>query len=207
MKGEHHYHGSSGHHPHGGPWGAGPRPWVQALFNRPGGFSGGFGPGGFGPPGFGRGPKVRRGDVRAAILDVLAVAPMNGYQLIQQIAERTGGQWKPSPGSVYPTLQQLEDEALIHTTHDDGKKAWTLTDEGRAYVGDHGEEMAATWRAFDEAEEEDETPDLRGTISHVAAAVWQVAVSGSPEQKEEARQILAETRRRLYGLLAEGDEP
>ena len=81
-----------------------------------------------------RGPKARRGDVRAAILSVLSDAPRNGYQVIQEIAERTGGAWKPSPGSIYPTLQQLEDEGLVVQTEDGGRKAYALTDEGRGYV-------------------------------------------------------------------------
>ena len=97
------------------------------------------------------GPRVRRGDVRAAILDVLAVEPMNGYQIIQQIAERSGGAWKPSPGSVYPTVQQLEDEGLVEGT--EGRRAAGCSaDRGRpGYVEEHPDELAATWRAFDEA--------------------------------------------------------
>ena len=84
--------------------------------------------------GGGRGPKVRRGDVRSAILDVLAVEPMNGYQIIQQIAERSSGAWKPSPGSVYPTVQQLEDEGLVEGTEGGGTRLLRLTEEGKAYV-------------------------------------------------------------------------
>ena len=82
-----------------------------------------------------RGPKARRGDVRAAILSVLSDAPRNGYQVIQEIAERTGGAWKPSPGSIYPTLQQLEDEGLVVQTEDGGRKAYALTDEGSRLRG------------------------------------------------------------------------
>ena len=102
----------------------------------------GFGGPGFGGPGFGgppwargmRGPKARRGDVRAAILSVLSDQPRNGYQVIQEIAERTAGAWKPSPGSIYPTLQQLEDEGLVVQVEDGGRKVYTLTDAGRDYV-------------------------------------------------------------------------
>ena len=97
---------------------------------------------------------MRRGDVRAAILDVLAVEPMNGYQVIQQIAERSGGAWKPSPGSVYPTLQQLEDEGLVEGTEVEGRRLLQLTGAGREYVAEHPEEMAATWRAFEPNGEE-----------------------------------------------------
>jgi DNA-binding PadR family transcriptional regulator len=155
--------------------------------------------------GRGRGPRVRRGDVRAAILDVLAVEPMNGYQIIQQIAERSGGAWKPSPGSVYPTVQQLEDEGLVGGRESDGRRLLELTVEGRQYVADHPEELAATWRPFDQAEEEQETGDLKPVIGQVMAAVWQVVVSGTKQQQAEAAEILADARRKLYGLLAEGD--
>jgi DNA-binding PadR family transcriptional regulator len=153
-----------------------------------------------------RGPKVRRGDVRAAILDVLAVEPMNGYQIIQQIAERSGGAWKPSPGSVYPTVQQLEDAGLVEGHEADGRRLLQLTDAGRRYVEEHPEEMAATWKVFDEGPEPGhETGDLKPVIGQVMAAVWQIVVSGTRQQQAEAAEILADTRRRLYGLLADGD--
>jgi DNA-binding PadR family transcriptional regulator len=154
---------------------------------------------------FGRGPKVRRGDVRAAILDVLAVEPMNGYQVIQQIAERSGGAWKPSPGSVYPTVQQLEDEGLVRGQEGSGRRLLELTDEGRAYVESHPEELAATWRPFDSGQEDEGPGDLKPVIGQVMGAVWQVIVSGTKQQKAEAAEILADTRRRLYGILADGD--
>ncbi len=193
--------------PGGGPWGAaswgsnpwesGPPPWVQGLL-------------GLAQSGrqAARGPKVRRGDVRAAILDVLAVEPMNGYQVIQQIAERSGGAWKPSPGSVYPTVQQLEDEGLVEGHEVEGRRLLRLTDEGRRYVEEHPDELAGTWRAFDEAagaEPDGHAGDLKPVIGQVMGAVWQVIVSGTEQQRAEAAEILAETRRKLYGLLAEGD--
>lgn len=180
---------------HGGkPWSSGPPPWVQGLI--------GFAQGGghF----TARGPKVRRGDVRAAILDVLSVEPMNGYQIIQQIAERSGGVWKPSPGSVYPTVQQLEDEGLVEGRDGEGRRMLQLTDEGRGYVEEHRDEMDATWQAFERPVEE-ETSELKPVIGQVMAAVWQIIVSGNRQQQAEAAEVLAETRRKLYGLLAEGD--
>ena len=187
------WHGESwgGHHG-GGPWGAGPPPWVQAFA-------------GLGRTGFPRGAKVRRGDVRTAILDVLSTQSMNGYQIIQQIAERSRGVWKPSPGSVYPTVSQLEDEGLIRARDDEGgRRLLELTEEGRAYVEDHPDEMAKTWQAFDEARA-DEPSDIKQVIGQVMAACWQVAVTGGPQQKAEAAEILAEARRKLYNLLGEGD--
>jgi DNA-binding PadR family transcriptional regulator len=151
-----------------------------------------------------RGPKVRRGDVRTAILDVLSAEPMNGYQVIQQIAERSGGVWKPSPGSVYPTLQQLEDEGLVEPVGDGGRRLLQLSGAGRTHLEEHPDEVAATWRAFDE-EPDEETHELKPVIGQVMSAVWQVVVAGTAQQQAEAAEILAETRRQLYGLLAEGD--
>ncbi len=179
------------------PWGSGPPPWLQGLL--------GLAQSGAAAT---KGPKVRRGDVRAAILDVLAVEPMNGYQIIQQIAERTGGAWKPSPGSVYPTVQQLEDEGLVEGTASESRRLLQLTEAGRAYVEEHPDELAATWKAFDEAAEappEADTHDLKPVIGQVMSAVWQVVTSGTRQQQAEAAEILAETRRKLYGLLADGD--
>jgi DNA-binding PadR family transcriptional regulator len=91
---------------------------------------------------------VRRGDVRAAILHVLNDEARNGYQIITEITERSGGAWKPSPGSVYPTLQQLEDEGLVESFEEAGRKATRLTTAGRHYVETNPEEMAAVWAPF-----------------------------------------------------------
>jgi DNA-binding PadR family transcriptional regulator len=150
----------------------------------------------------GRGPKARRGDVRAAILAVLAESPMNGYQIIQQIAERSGGMWKPSPGSIYPTLQQLEDEGLVRAETDGGRRSYDLTDEGRSYVAEHADEIAAPWAAMSEAADGD---DIRPLIGQVAAAMWQIAAVGTPEQQRLGREALADLRRRLHTILAEDE--
>jgi DNA-binding PadR family transcriptional regulator len=183
------------------PWKqGGPPPWVAGLL--------GLAQAGAGAT---RQPKVRRGDVRAAVLDVLAVEPMNGYQVIQQIAQRSGGAWKPSPGSVYPTIQQLEDEGLVEGTSTDGRRLLQLTDAGRDYVEQHPDELAATWRPFSEdpvsaaSGEGGAKPDLKPVAGQVMAAVWQVMTSGTEQQRAEAVEILADTRRRLYGLLADGE--
>ena len=93
-----------------------------------------------------RGPRAKRGDVRAAALALLAEQPMNGYQIIQEIGERSGGVWRPSPGSIYPALQQLEDEGLIRAeAGEGGRRAFQLTDEGRAYAAAHSAELTAPW--------------------------------------------------------------
>lgn len=190
-------------HGHGGP-----PPWVAEIFGQ--GMGRGFGPG-FGPGGGrGRGPRVRRGDVRAAILDVLAATegqeqPLNGYQVIQQIAERTAGAWKPSPGSVYPTIQQLEDEGLVTTEEVDGRKVLRLTEAGTSYVTGHPDEMAAVWAPFSDVAETDDGGDLRKAVKQTMSAMWQIATTGTSEQVAEAAKVLADTRRRLYTILAEGD--
>ncbi|MGH8825185.1 MAG: PadR family transcriptional regulator [Jiangellaceae bacterium] len=187
-------HGHGGRHHAWGPWSAGA-----------------FGGHAWAPPGFGGprrpfGPsKARRGDVRAAILSVLADRSMNGYQVIQEIAERSGGLWKPSPGSVYPTLQQLEDEGLVRIDAKEGRRLYELTAEGRAYVDSHPEEMSAPWEAMSSAPGS-EHDDIRPLIGQALAALWQIAVSGSADQRARAREVLDDARRRLYGILADGDE-
>ena len=194
----------------GGPWGGwggpfdgrrnrpGPPPWVAELFGLAQGQQQ-------------RGPKVRRGDVRAAILDMLREEPMNGYQLISQIAERSGGAWKPSPGSVYPTIQQLEDEGLVEADDERGRRTLRLTDEGRDYVEAHPDELAAVWEPFGDRRSDEVRPGgeyaaLKPEIGQVMAAVWQIVTTGTDRQRREAINILIETRRQLYGLLADGDD-
>lgn len=192
-RGRHHWHQGFG------PWAfGGSGSWGGPPWGGPGG------PGG--PPWARRGPKARRGDIRAAILSVLSDQPMNGYQLIQEIAERSGGVWKPSPGSIYPTLQQLEDEGLVRADTDGGRRIFRLTDEGERYVAEHAEEMAAPWQAMSASAEDDDANGLRPLIGQTASALWQILATGSPEQQARAREILADTRRRLYGILADGDD-
>ena len=162
----------------------------------------------FGPPRFGgRGPRVRRGDVRAAILDLLAEGqPWNGYQIIQEIGARTQGVWRPSAGSVYPALQQLEDEALIQAeAGEDRRRMYTLSEEGRAYVEEHADELKASWDAVTGSVNDTEV-QLRHTIHQVMVAVSQVAQAGSAAQVQQAGKILADTRRALYRILATDGE-
>jgi DNA-binding PadR family transcriptional regulator len=181
-----------------GPGGWGGGPWEFGVRTGP-----------FGPPRFGgRGPRVRRGDVRAAILDLLAEGqPWNGYQIIQEIGARTQGLWRPSAGSVYPALQQLEDEALIEAqAGEDRRRMYTLTEEGRAYVEEHADELRASWDAVTGSVDAAEV-QLRDTIKQVMVAVHQVAQAGSAAQVQQAGKILADTRRALYRILAaDGDE-
>jgi len=178
--------------------------WIDRGFG-PGGFGGPRGPFGPGGPG-GRGGRRRRGDVRLALLMLLNLeSPLNGYQLMQGLEDRSEGRWRPSPGSVYPALQQLEDEGLIHAIPTEGEtgRSFELTEAGRADLAERGEQ-APPW----EPSEEDEAhPRARfrhaiGGLVRTAAHVFQ---DGTPEQIDEALAILEEARRKLYRLLA-GDE-
>lgn len=158
------------------------------------------GRGGRGPGrGSGRG-RAPRGDVRTAVLMLLAEEPMHGYQLMQAIADRSGGRWTPSPGAIYPTINQLEDEGLVTVTAESGRKLVTLTDAGREYVEGRRETSIDPFAAFASTEP---TTDLRGLIEELHSATRQVARSGSEEQRTAAAKILAEARRSLYLLLAD----
>ena len=161
---------------------------------------------GFGPRGQGgRGMRVRKGDVRAAILDLLAEGGQwNGYQLIQEIAGRTSGVWRPSAGSVYPALQQLEDEGLIAPEGEGRRRMYSLTDAGRAYAQEHAEELAASWDAAAGMTDEDAF-EFHDLIRQVMMAVMEVRRAGSAEQVAQARNVLAQARRSLYRILAEDD--
>jgi DNA-binding PadR family transcriptional regulator len=182
---------------------------LAALRNLRGGpFGGPFGgpPFGGGPFGGGRGRR-RRGDVRLAVLMLLAEEPRNGYQLMQTIEERSDGRWRPSPGSVYPTLAQLEDEGLIRGIERDGTKLFEITDPGRERLSESKVDPAP-WAA-DEADDDPAThslSEIASLIIQIGKAAWQVAQEGDERQVEKASEILAETRRRLYGILAEDED-
>jgi DNA-binding PadR family transcriptional regulator len=167
------------------------------------------GPGDFGPWGRGmrrRGGRAKRGNVRAAALALLAEEPMNGYQIIQQISERSGGLWQPSPGSVYPALAQLEDENLIALQDTDGpRRAYGLTDEGRAYVAAHPDELREPWSAI-AGGAASAAVDMRMLVHQLQLAAFQVISAGTDDQVAAARKVLTQTRRALYRILAE-DEP
>lgn len=174
----------------------------------PAGFGPWAGPPMFGGPfggrgGFGRG-RARRGDVRAAILALLAERPMHGYEMIQELEERTDGMWRPSPGSVYPTLSLLEDEGLVEHEEDQGKRSFRLTDAGRRAAADELAGRSAPWEDLG-AGAPAGIAQLRKSVGQFMAAFAQVMRSGTPEQQEAAEKILSEARRKLYLLLAEQD--
>ncbi len=176
----------------------------HVMPRRWGGPSGpGFGPGGrWGRRG---GPHVGRGDVRAAILLSLAERPQHGYQLIQEISEWSGGLWRPSPGSVYPALQLLEDEGFVRIEEESGRRVYHLTEAGRAHVEAHRQALVAARDAVTGAMDE-AVLTLRDLHEQVGAALMQVARAGTPGQVAAARDLLTGTRRQLYRILA-GDDP
>jgi DNA-binding PadR family transcriptional regulator len=164
----------------------------------------GHGPG-FGPFGRGRGPwaRARRGDVRTAILLVIADEPMHGYQIMQRLEERSGGAWRPSPGSVYPTLQLLEDQGLVKGEEAEGRRVFALTDAGREEAEKLKERMGeAPWA---EGSDVDPRFALRQEFASLGGAFKQVAMVGSPDDVQKALEILREARRRIYALLADAE--
>ena len=162
------------------------------------------GPAGFGFGGpLGPGRRAGRGDIRAAILTLLAEEPMHGYQIIQVISERSGGNWTPSPGSVYPTLQQLEDERLIEpAASESGRRVFALTEAGKEVQT--ADTAPAPW---DEAVEDadNDLVELRNLVQQVLAATRQVAQAGTQAQVKGAQDVLRTARKGIYKLLAEDE--
>jgi DNA-binding PadR family transcriptional regulator len=149
----------------------------------------------------GRGGRGRRGDVRAAILALLSERPMHGYEMLQELAERTQGLWRPSPGSLYPALQLLEDQGLVQSVEAEGRRRYELTDAGRAELASQPTGPAPWETIVGAADQADMS--LHAALRHLAVAVGQVAEAGSDEQKAEAGRLLSELRRQIYLLLAE----
>ncbi|MEW1901156.1 MULTISPECIES: PadR family transcriptional regulator [unclassified Streptomyces] len=186
-----------------GPGGRGDFEGRRAAFGPFGpGFGGGpFGGGPFGGRGRGGGRgRARRGDVRASILALLKDRPMHGYEMIREIGERSDGAWKPSPGSVYPTLQLLEDEGLITSASEGGKKLFTLTDSGRAEA-ENGPE--APWEEAGRGVDWDAVNEIRQAGFGLMEAFGQVWKTGSPEQRDKAVAVINEARKKLYLILAD----
>ena len=196
--------GGHGHGPHRGRGRGGP--FAGGDFG--GGFPFGgppFGEGRGGPfGGRGRGRKARRGDVRTAALILLAEEPRNGYQIMQELETRSDGLWRPSPGSVYPALQQLEDEGLVRGDEIDGRKVLRLTDAGQAAVDERPADAPAPWEEFTRGVG-DNYVELAGLMKEVAVAFGQVMRVGGERQLAEAKSVLTDTRRALYRILADGE--
>ncbi|HEY5221626.1 MAG TPA: PadR family transcriptional regulator [Microbacteriaceae bacterium] len=194
---------SEGHHGRGhGMGAAGFGPGFAGFAGFGPGF-GGFGPGGFGPRGFGPrgGRRANRGDIRSAILSLLAEGPSNGYGLIKAIAEKTGGSWRPSPGSVYPTLQQLVDEELIVANGDSKRTEYELSDAGREYVEENADELARTWQSNPGPTEADAA--FIASVGKLMGVVHQMRHSATDAQRTAAIEKLDEARRALYLILAD----
>jgi DNA-binding PadR family transcriptional regulator len=158
---------------------------------------GGFGPRGFLPPGP---QRKRRGDVRIAILSLLSEKASNGYGLIKEITDRSGGTWYPSPGSIYPTLQQLVDEELIEPTGEGKRSDFRLTSSGKEWIEAHADELAQVWQSADARIEAD--AGLHESIAKLMGVIHQLRFAASDVQRTKAIETLDETRRALYAILA-----
>src|SRR3954451_24901681 len=157
-----------------------------------------FGAWGRGDMGFRR-RRMRRGDVRAALLVLLAEEPRNGYGLMQEIEARSEGEWRPSPGSVYPALAQLEDEGLVRPEGEGNGRVYGLTDTGRTYVDEHREELGEPWANLGPGGAD---KDLRRALGELAAATMMVARGGDKGHAEQALTILTDARKAMYRILA-----
>ena len=184
--GGHHHGGRRGHGGGRGPGGGrgfGPGPW------------GGKGP--WGPP---RGRRRERGDVRAAILLLLSEQPRHGYEILTELADRSDGQWRPSPGSVYPILKRLTRDGLVAPSHEEGRRVFSLTEEGRAVVEAERESWGEPWA---QAAPPEPASELWDEGRQLMAAVWQVDQLSQPEQIAAATAVLAEARKSIYRMLAD----
>ena len=139
--------------------------------------------------------------MRAAILALLAEEPRHGYAVMTELAERSGGLWRPSPGSVYPVLQQLQDEGLVVSSDSEGRKVFALTDAGRRYVEEHADELREPWQVADHGPRA-RVQSLMGASMSLAAAVQQVARLADDEQAAQALAVLEGARRSMYRILA-----
>jgi DNA-binding PadR family transcriptional regulator len=150
--------------------------------------------------GSGRGRhRVRRGDVRSAILALLDDRPMHGYEMIQELEERTGGRWTPSAGSIYPTLQLLEDEGLATAEEVDGRKVYSLTEAGKK----EAPERTEGGRPWEQGDEDSPRFEVRSELFRTIGAAKQVARGDDEAQLAKAAEILKDARKKLYGILAE----
>ncbi|HYI24380.1 MAG TPA: PadR family transcriptional regulator [Thermomicrobiales bacterium] len=148
----------------------------------------------------GDGRRARRGDVRFAVLQLIADEPANGYALITKIAERTNDRWRPSPGSIYPVLQMLVDEGLAEKEEGDQGR-YTITDAGRQYLAGNREQADRVWDNGRGASESEES--LRESLHKLMGATHEVSASGSDDQRARATALLDDVRKQIYGILSE----
>ncbi|WP_022910550.1 PadR family transcriptional regulator [Aestuariimicrobium kwangyangense] len=198
--------GPRGRHRRHDGFGPGPEaPGFNPPFGGPGfgrgfGFGPGFGPGFGGPRG--RGGRARRGDVRLAALLLIAEEPRNGYQIIQELGDRSEGAWKPSPGAIYPALSQLTDEGLIRETESGGRRLYEITEEGRA-ESERAADRPAPWEQTSDGSDDNAQAQLFKALGGLAHAAKAVAQTGDEELAKRAAELVTSTRKQLYGLLAE----
>ncbi|HEY2507386.1 MAG TPA: PadR family transcriptional regulator [Streptosporangiaceae bacterium] len=189
--------------PWGGHWGGGD--W-SGIFSGQRAWWPGPPPGRPSRPGPGKGTKASRGDVRAAILALLREGPRNGYQIMSEIEERSGGAWRPSPGAVYPALSQLADEGLITSEESAGRRAYQLTEAGREYIEENPEMARGAWESTQQ-QEAWQVPGLFAEAARLGSGIVQIAHAGLPHQVRAAERLLERTRRELYRILADDAEP
>jgi DNA-binding PadR family transcriptional regulator len=140
---------------------------------------------------------MRRGSIRTAILLSLRQEPAHGYEVMRRLEEMSGGLWRPSPGSVYPHLQMLEDEGLVSSSDVDGSRTYTLTEAGRA----EAETAEQPWQAAGETD--DKVRTLRESFGQLAGAAKQLAGAGDTAQVERGIAIIQKARKDVYQILAE----
>jgi DNA-binding PadR family transcriptional regulator len=146
--------------------------------------------------------RARRGAVPLAIFTLLDERPMHGYEIITELESRSDGRWRPSPGSIYPTLDRLEDRGVLTSSEVDGKRQFSLTDRGRQMLAElreaQGDDADEPWNQSGTGGR----GDMRRLMSELGGQVRQVARFGSAEQREAATKVLEDTKRQLYEILA-----
>jgi DNA-binding PadR family transcriptional regulator len=182
-------------------------PWGRGDFG--GGWGGMEGGPAFGPFGWGKGrgrARVGRGDVRLAVLGVIAEGPLHGYTIIQTIEERTDGVWRPSPGSIYPVIELLAEEGLVTVEKQKGQRTVTITDDGKQFVGENEEAINELFERLAEDDAHGDHREVKMLFAGIIQASMQVMTTGTDEQIHQAKKILGDTKRSLYRVLAEDDQ-
>lgn len=153
---------------------------------------------------WGNEPRTRRGDIKFMLLELLVERPQHGYELMKELEARRGGFRRSSPGSVYPTLQMLEEGGYLTSEEVEGKRVYTITENGRQLLSDRPESFDSR-NAVDRFTDSkpSELMELRQTLTQLNDAVAQVARSGNLEQVNQVRELLAQVKREIYKLLAE----
>ncbi len=190
--------GHEGHHDHESPRGPRGMRGPQGRHGEPWGGRGGRGRWGGERGGWGGGRRMRRGDIRRAILSALKDNPAHGYEVMHRLEEMSGGLWRPSPGSVYPHLQMLEDEGMVQSAEVDGTRIFTLTEKG---VAEAANDEPLPWQSG--AENDDQIRSLRLSVTQLMSAAKQLSGAGESAQVERGIAVIKKARQELYQILAE----